>query len=202
MSRAEVDATLSLLEARRYSGVISPHGWMDPGNWPRLWKLGGFAFPGHARADEYVDEWRTLRPRRTPYAFGWGGLSDPPEARAGLGYPFKSLDSTVTSDRQKTGNRTFDYTSQGVAHHGLYAGWIADQRAVGGRELANDLWAGAEAYLEMWERADGVPARVCSASRRALGARGLGGLRVGSDGRRCCAPRASGNSATTRGAGA
>src|SRR3954449_3087742 len=36
MSQAGVDATLTELEARRYSGVISPHGWMDPGDWPRL----------------------------------------------------------------------------------------------------------------------------------------------------------------------
>ena len=46
MCQAGVDATLTLLEARWYSGVISPHGWMDPGNWPRLWKLGGLAFAG------------------------------------------------------------------------------------------------------------------------------------------------------------
>ena len=54
MSQAAVDATLTLLEKRGYSGVISPHGWMDPGNWPRLWKLGGLAFPGHSNADQYV----------------------------------------------------------------------------------------------------------------------------------------------------
>src|SRR3954468_10189632 len=52
MSQAGVDDTLTLLESRKYSGVISPHGWMDPGNWPRLWKLGGIAFPGHSAADD------------------------------------------------------------------------------------------------------------------------------------------------------
>ena len=67
MSQAGVDATLKLLEARGYSGVISPHGWMDPGNWPRLWKLGGLAWPGHSKADEYVNEWKALRPKSTPY---------------------------------------------------------------------------------------------------------------------------------------
>ena len=58
----------TLLESRKYSGVISPHGWMDPGNWPRLWKLGGLAFPGHSAAAQYVEEWKTYRPRSTPYA--------------------------------------------------------------------------------------------------------------------------------------
>jgi hypothetical protein len=167
--------------------VISPHGWMDPGNWPRLWKLGGLAWPGHSRADEYVAEYKALRPASTPYDFGWGygadlgGLSEQPAARAGLSYPFKSLDGTVTFDRQKTGNRTFDYTTEGVAHYGLYADWFADLRDAGGPALTKDLWEGAEAYLEMWERADGVSTPGCAKARRALGARGLGALRLGSD---------------------
>ena len=68
--------TLKLLEARHYSGVISPHGWMDPGNWPRIWKLGGMAFPGAGSAKGFVDAWRTYRPKRTPYYFGWGYGAD------------------------------------------------------------------------------------------------------------------------------
>src|SRR5215212_9408971 len=72
MSQAAVNDTLTLLESKHYSGVISPHGWMDPGNWPRLWKLGGMVFPGHSGTDSYVKDWRDYRPRQTPYAFGWG----------------------------------------------------------------------------------------------------------------------------------
>jgi microsomal dipeptidase-like Zn-dependent dipeptidase len=176
MSQAAVDATLTLLEARGYSGVISPHGWMDPGNWPRLWQLGGLAFPGHSNADQYVREWAAYRPRQTPYAFGWGygadlgGLSVQPGPGA-LTYPFKALDPNVTFERQRTGERTFDYATQGVAHYGLYADWLADLRRLGGDALANDMWAGAEAYLQMWERADGVPAGGCRPAGRF---RGLG----------------------------
>ena len=209
MSQAGVDATLKLLEARSYSGVISPHGWMDPGNWPRLWKLGGLAWPGHSRADEYVAEWKALRPASTPYDFGWGygadlgGLSDQPAARAGLSYPFKSIDGAVTFDRQKTGNRTFDYTTEGVAHYGLYADWFADLRDVGGPG---------------WRRTCGRAPRPISrcgsaptaCPRRAARRRGARWARAGSaasasarTGRRCCAPRASRASATARrGAGA
>ena len=85
MSQAAVDDTLTLLESQHYSGVISPHGWMDPGNWPRLWKLGGMVFPGHSDTDSYVKDWRDYRPLQTPYAFGWGygadlgGLSHQPD---------------------------------------------------------------------------------------------------------------------------
>ena len=178
MSQAGVDATLSLLEQRSYSGVISPHGWMDPGNWPRIWKLGGVAFPGHSSADEYVKEWQQYRPKSTPFAFGWGygadlgGLSTQPGAGT-LTYPFKSLDGTVTFDRQKTGERTFDYATEGVATYGQYADWFADLKRLGGDRLAQDMLDGAEAYLEMWERAEGIPSRGCTRTHAAAARREL-----------------------------
>ena len=186
MSQAGVDRTLRLLEARHYSGVISPHGWMDPGNWPRIWKLGGMAFPGHSAAAEYVKQWREFRPRDTPYRFGWGygadlgGLSEQPGAGgASIAYPFKSLDGRVTFSRQRTGRRTFDYTRDGVAHYGLYADWFADLRRLGGRPLVRDLWNGAEAYLEMWERANGIRTPGCFSARGAVHRKGRGPLRLG-----------------------
>jgi hypothetical protein len=190
MSQAGVDQTLTLLEARRYSGVISPHGWMDPGNWPRLWKLGGVAFPGHSTADEYVKDWQRYRPRQTPYAFGWGygadlgGLAHQPEPSAdaqSFSYPFKSYDGKVTFDRQRTGERTFDYGKEGVAHYGLYADWFKDLERVGGAGLARDMWDGAEAYLQMWERADGIRTPACREPHHPITARGVGGVRIGTD---------------------
>jgi microsomal dipeptidase-like Zn-dependent dipeptidase len=190
MSQAGVDDTLSMLEARRYSGVISPHGWMDPGNWPRLWKLGGVAFPGHSTATEYVKDWQRYRPQKTPYAFGWGygadlgGLAHQPDPNADgttISYPFKSYDGKVTFDRQRTGDRTFDYPKEGVSHYGLYADWFDDLRRVGGAAIAKDMWDGAEAYLEMWERADGVPNFSCHIVKSPITARGRGPLRLGRD---------------------
>ncbi|HET6509180.1 MAG TPA: Coagulation factor 5/8 type domain-containing protein [Baekduia sp.] len=188
MSQAGVDRTLGLLEARHYSGVISPHGWMDPGNWPRIWKLGGLAFPGHSAADDYVKQWREYRPRQTPYQLGWGygadlgGLSEQPGTDGdggGIAYPFKGLDGAVTFDRQKTGDRTFDYNADGVAHYGLYADWFADLRRVGGDALVKDMMSGAEAYLEMWERAEGVATPGCADASGAIDATGRGALRLG-----------------------
>jgi hypothetical protein len=189
MSQAAVDDTLTLLESRHYSGVISPHGWMDPGNWPRLWKLGGMAFPGHSQASEYVKQWQKYRPKSTPYFFGWGygadlgGLSGQPavDTNGSLSYPFKSYDGSVTFERQRTGDRTFDYAKEGVAHYGLYADWFADLRRLGGPALAQDMWNGAEAYLQMWERAEGIAAPGCAEPHRQLGTSGLGGIRLGED---------------------
>jgi hypothetical protein len=185
MSQAAVDDTLTLLETRRYSGVISPHGWVDPGNWPRIWKLGGVAFPGHSSAESYVKEWRDYRPRRTPYKFGWGygadlgGLSHQPDAGK-VTYPFKSYDRRVTFDRQRTGERVFDYTKDGVAQYGLYADWFSDLERLGGPAMVRDMLDGAEAYIEMWERASGVPKTACFNRGGAIRARGRGPLRLGS----------------------
>ena len=63
--------------------------------------------------------------------------------------PTRSRATTARSpsSASKTGERTFDYTKEGVAHYGLYADWFEDLRRVGGNALAHDMWDGAEAYL-------------------------------------------------------
>jgi hypothetical protein len=189
MSQAGVGATLDLAEKHHYSGVISPHGWMDPRNWPRIWALGGMAFPNAGSASGFVEDWRRQRPTSTPYYFGWGWGADlgglatqgapvPPDSPARVTYPFKSLDGAVTVDRQRTGQRTFDYSNEGVAHYGLYADWTDEVRKLGGPQIVDDMLRGPEAYLQMWERAVGVPSTSCLA-RRARLKRGLGPIRLG-----------------------
>jgi microsomal dipeptidase-like Zn-dependent dipeptidase len=191
MSQLAVDDTLTLAEAHRYSGVISPHGWMDPGNWPRIWKLGGLAFPDSDTSSGYLKAYRKYRPKRTPYLLGWGygadlgGLAAQPDApqsepKGSIKYPFKSYDGKVTFQRQRTGDRVFDYTKEGVAHYGLYADWFEDLRRHGGKRLSRDMWNGAEAYLEMWERAKGIRTPGCRPIHGAITAQGLGRLRLGS----------------------
>jgi len=68
----------------------------------------------------------------------------------------------VTLDRQRTGDRTFDYNTDGVAHYGLYADWTDEVRSLGGPQIVNDLLNGPEAYLQMWERASGVTPNACT----------------------------------------
>jgi hypothetical protein len=193
MSQRGVDATLKLAEARHYSGIISPHGWMDPRDWPRIWALGGMAFPNSGTASDFVQEWHKYRPTRTPYFFGWGwgadlgGLAEqgaaPAPGAPHVDYPFKSLDGSVTLDRQHTGDRTFDYNTEGVAHYGLYADWTDEVRSLGGPQIVDDLLNGPEAYLEMWERSVGVPPTHCLPRRARLRARGMAGIRLGMDDR-------------------
>ena len=56
-------------------------------------------------------------------------------------------------DRQRSGTRTYDINTDGVDHYGLYPDWIEDLRKVGGQQIVDDMANGAEAYLQMWERA-------------------------------------------------
>jgi hypothetical protein len=190
MSQRAVDATIGLAEQRHYSGVISPHGWMDPRNWPRIWALGGMAFPNSGSANGFVEDWRKQRPANTPYYFGWGWGADlgglatqgapvPPDSPARVSYPFRSLDGAVTVDRQRTGDRVFDYSNEGVAHYGLYADWTDEVRKLGGPQIVDDMLRGPEAYLQMWERSVGVPATRCLNRRARLRGGGLGPIRLG-----------------------
>jgi hypothetical protein len=187
MSQLAVDKTISLAEARHYSGVISPHGWMDPRNWPRIYNLGGMAFPDSSNASQFVADWRKYRPQSPPYYLGWGygadlgGLASQPDSESpnAISYPFKSLDGSVTFGRQRTGDRTFDYNTEGVAHYGLYPDWLEDVRKRGGPGIAQDMLHGAETYLEMWERAEGIKAYQCLDKRAKLTRAGLGQLRFG-----------------------
>ena len=183
MSQKAVDDTLDAAEARHYSGVISPHGWMDPRNWPRIWKLGGMAFPGAGSAAGVrrgLEDLPAEARRRTTSAGATAPTSAAsPTGRPGAGrladaitYPFKSIDGATTVQRQRTGKRTFDYTKEGVAHYGLYADWLEEVAKPAGRRSRATCCRGSEAYLEMWERAEGIPASRCAQPHAALSAPG------------------------------
>jgi hypothetical protein len=148
------------------------------------------AFPNSGTASGFVEDWRNHRPSTSPYYFGWGwgadlgGLAEqgapvPPDSPARVTYPFKSLDGAVTVDKQRTGQRVFDYSQEGTAHYGLYADWTDEVRNLGGPQIAEDLLRGPEAYLQMWERAVGVPSTSCLNRRVGLRRGGLGPIRLG-----------------------
>ena len=192
MSQRAVDDKIKIAEASDYSGVISSHDWVDPGNYPRYYKLGGLAFPDSSATQNYISEYESRRPKRTPYEIGWGygadlgGLTGGPEApgtegkfAGGVSYPFKSYDGEVTFDRQTTGERTFDYPTEGVAHYGLYSDWFEDLQNLGPQRMSEDMWNASEAYLEMWERADGIQSRGCKPTSGKVTSQGLGRIALG-----------------------
>ena len=84
----------------------------------------------------------------------------------------------MTIDRQVTGQRTFDVNSDGTAHYGLIPDWVEDVRLAGGNEIARDMYRGAEAYLQTWERAWRPPRTSCLAKRAKISRRGIGAITI------------------------
>lgn len=157
---------LAILEEDGYPGVISSHSWGDAGSQQRLQALGGLVGPISSQANRFVQEWQAARANRNPdFFFGLGFGSDinglhaqpvprPDAAANPVQYPFQSFDGGSTIDRQRSGTRTYDVNVHGVDHYGLYPDWIEDLRQVGGDQIVDDLANGAEAYLQLWERAE------------------------------------------------
>jgi hypothetical protein len=66
-----------------------------------------------------------------------------------------------------------------MAHYGLFPDWVEDLRHIGGQGVVDDLGRGAEAYLQMWERARGVPPTRCQPAKGRVTRRGLTRVRLG-----------------------
>jgi microsomal dipeptidase-like Zn-dependent dipeptidase len=177
---------LNLVEAKDYSGIISSHSWSTPNALPRIYKLGGIVTPSSSEADGFIDEYLHLRVDYTGkqyFGVGYGadqngfatqpGPRDPSIAPP-VEYPFRSIDGSTRIFAQQSGTRTYDINTDGIAHYGLYPDWIEDLRLVGGKRIARDMARGAEAYLQMWERAEGIGEVRCDAWRqRFLTSKGL-----------------------------
>jgi microsomal dipeptidase-like Zn-dependent dipeptidase len=202
---------LDVVESKRYSGIVSSHSWSTPDALPRIYALGGVVTPYAGSAKGFVGEWRATKPMRDPrfyFGFGYGADMNGFGAQGGprgdgnpVGYPFKSFDGSVTLDRQRSGQRVFDINHDGVAHYGLYPDWVEDLRQIAGPEIVEDMARGAEAYLQMWERAVGVPAPRCRPPRGRVSRAGLGRIRLGAASgrllRRAGQPQRRGDSAWT-----
>jgi microsomal dipeptidase-like Zn-dependent dipeptidase len=186
------DQLLNIAEGEQYSGLVSSHSWSTLESLPRIYKLGGVITPYAGSSTGFVEQWRRVKPmhkdKRFYFGFGWGadmngfGAQGPPRG-AGVAnpvtYPFKSFDGKQTIDRQKSGERVYDINVDGVAHYGLYPDWVEDLRKIAGDEIVEDMARGPEAYLQMWERADGVPAQRCVQSRVAFTRKGFTRMRLG-----------------------
>ncbi|MBA3327948.1 MAG: Coagulation factor 5/8 type domain-containing protein [Solirubrobacterales bacterium] len=191
MSVKARDQALSIIEAQDYGGVLSSHSWSTPDSYRRILRLGGVVTPAEKTVARFLAQWNDLKAYRNPrYLYGTGWSTDmngfaaqggprPGNDKNPIAYPFRSLDGSTTVDRNRTGTRTWDLTKDGTAHFGLYPDLIEDVRNVGGGEVARDLLNGAEAYLQMWERAQGVRGPECRAAQRRFIPGGLGEIRIG-----------------------
>ena len=189
MDSATATAALAVATAHHYSGVISAHCCSSPQLFRGIYATGGFISPPAEPAPAFVATWKADKAQADPkyhFGFGWGsdmnGLADQPGPAAGtpISYPFQSYDGKVTFTQEQWGDRTFNLNTDGLANYGMYADWLRDLQVVGGNEMMADMFQGAEAYLETWERADGVPATGCLPTRARFSAAGLGrALRLG-----------------------
>ncbi|MGW2088904.1 discoidin domain-containing protein [Streptomyces sp. NPDC001880] len=165
MSVKAADQAFDVLESESYPGVISSHSWMDLGWTERLYKLGGFATQYMSESAAFSAEARRTDALREKYQVGYGygtdmnGVGGWPAPRGGdipnpVKYPFRSTDGGSVIDKQTTGERTWDFNTDGAAHYGMVPDWIEDIRIVGGQEVVDDLFTGAESYLRTWGNAE------------------------------------------------
>lgn len=161
--------TLDILENRQYSGVVSSHGWIEnmPEMRARIFRLGGLMSPFNSTPSGIASTLKRYSGEmgEFPFTIGIGigsdvqGVTSQPTGDSDFtpSYPFKSVDGLVTFTPPKTGNRSFDFSREGVANYGLYAEWLENLREVDARddaELMKIFMSSAEAYLQMWERAE------------------------------------------------
>lgn len=156
--------TMEILESEGYPGVVSTHSWMDKHFTERLYRLGGFITHYGHDADTFVSEGTEERALREKYGVGFGfgmdmnGFGGTPHPRADaasnpLVYPF-ATGQGQTVDRQVTGQRTWDYNSDGVAHYGMVPDWVQDMKSTRGGDgaaVVADLYQGAESYTRTFE---------------------------------------------------
>ncbi len=178
MSVIARDQAMDMVEEEKYRGLISSHSWSTPNALPRLYKLGGVITPYAGGSEGFYHEWQHLDALREEFGrnyfgVGWGadmngfGSQGNPRGAGApnpVTYPFESFDGEVTLDKQVSGQRTFDINTDGVAHYGLYPDWVQDVQNVAGADgdkVIEDLSRGAEAYLQMWERARGIEGVQC-----------------------------------------
>jgi hypothetical protein len=177
-------SVMDLLEAHRYSGAVSSHSWSSFDVIPRIYKVGGVVTPMQSDAPDWIKTWKETkaqRDKRFYFGFGYGadqnGLASQIEPREGVTYPFKSFDGKVTFDRQRSGERLFDFSKDGVAHYGMFPDWWEDIRTAGGAAAVRDMARGGEAYLQAWERVYGIR-HGCKSRLKRITRRGVAHVRL------------------------
>ena len=177
-------SVMDLIEAAHYSGAVSSHSWSTFDVIPRIYKVGGVVTPMQDSAPEWIKTWRKTkaqRDKRFYFGFGYGadqnGLASQIPPREGVSYPFKSFDGKVTFDRERSGERLFDFSKDGVAHYGMFPDWWEDIRTTpGGPAVIHDMARGAEAYLQAWERVYGIR-HGCKSRLKRITRRGVAHIR-------------------------
>ena len=170
---------LDQTEELGYHGVMSSHSWSTPDAYPRIYEQGGFIAPYAGDSTGFVEKWKAHVGWADPRYYwglgygadmnGLGAQGDPrgTDVANPVTYPFTGLGG-VRIGQQHAGERVYDINADGVAQYGLYPDWIEDLAMVAeaaqagdGERIRDDMARGAEAYLQTWERAEGIAPDSC-----------------------------------------
>jgi hypothetical protein len=158
---------LALLEQRNYPGLVSSHSWIEDSDSirERIYALGGVLSPMKSNPSSSAAAIKHEAALQQAYGLPVGvtvstdiqGVTSQaaPDDGVQIHYPFTSFDGTVTFTQPKTGVRSFDYATEGVAHYGMLAEWVENLRQVDAADNADVMsifMNSAESYLQMWER--------------------------------------------------
>ncbi len=174
---------LKIATDAHYAGVVSAHCCGSPQLYKGILDTGGAITENSIAAPAFIQTLKTDEAESDPkYKFGFGigsdmnGLADEPGPTSAtpITYPFKAYRGNVTFGEEQWGQRTFNLNTDGVANYGMYADYLNELQVLGGSPVMNAMFQGAEAYLEMWERAYGVPTTSCASANLRFSATGLG----------------------------
>ena len=169
MSFATYMAVLGILEEANYSGFVSSHGWFENKAEirKRIFALGGVItpfpnMPSLTKADILSQAKEMSEFKQFSSGMGIGSdvqgvaLQALSDQGFKVNYPFKSIDGHVTFLSPKSGNRSFSYEKEGMAHYGLLAEWVHNLEKVdkaSDEKFLHHFLNSAETYVQMWERA-------------------------------------------------
>jgi microsomal dipeptidase-like Zn-dependent dipeptidase len=119
--------------------------------------------------------------------FGSGACGGEPTERAKqeiannrLVYPFY-LPGFGSFDKQVSGQRSFDFNTDGLAHIGLLPDMVADMKNIGvSNQQLQPLFGSAQAYIDMWSKVKKVPPTFLSANTAAFNVGDQGSFTVNS----------------------
>ena len=160
----------------QYPGVLSSHSWSTPDAYPRIYRLGGFVAPYAGDSTGFYAKWQRhlgWADKRFYFGFGYGadmnGLGaqgnprgkdvdepgDLPVHRPARRDRAQAAQRHPRLRRQRRGRAALRHVPR------LDPGPAQARRPPDGAAIVDDMDRGAEAYLQTWERAEGIRADAC-----------------------------------------
>ena len=179
MSVKARSSALDTIDRLGYHGVVSSHSWATPDAYPRIYEEGGFITPYAGDSTGFVDKWRTHVGWADPryyWGIGYGadmnglGAQGNPRGAAvsnPVTYPFKGIGRRSRSGARRPGSaRGTSTPTASRSTASTPTGSRTSPRspalsAADGKNITEDMSRGPEAYLQMWERAEGIRPDSC-----------------------------------------